>query len=57
MPPAPGAGTTGTVPSGMAPPSAAMAALTPLPATPSSYIKPLMLTMSGLLPPYGEFEP
>jgi hypothetical protein len=42
----------------MAPPSAAMAALTPLPATPSSYIQPLMPTMGVLLQSsYGENEP
>jgi hypothetical protein len=53
VPPAQGAGTTGTVP-----PSPAMAALTPLPATPSSYIQPLMPTMGGLLQStYGEYEP
>jgi hypothetical protein len=53
LPPAPGAGATGMVPS-----AAAMAALTTLPATPSSYLQPLMLTMGGLLQStYGEFEP
>jgi hypothetical protein len=58
MPPAQGAGATGIVPSGMVPPSPAAAALTPLPATPSSYIQPLMLTMGGLLQStYGEYEP
>jgi hypothetical protein len=52
MPPAPGAGTTGMVPS-----AAAMAALTTLPATPSSYIQPPMPTMGGLLQStYGQFE-
>jgi hypothetical protein len=52
LPPAPGAGATGMVPS-----AAAMAALTILPATPSSYLQPLMLTMGGLLQStYGEFE-
>jgi hypothetical protein len=37
MPPAPGAGATGMAPSGMVPSSAAMAALTTLPATPSMF--------------------
>jgi hypothetical protein len=59
VPPAQGAGATGIAPSGMAPPSsAAMAALTPLLATPSSYVQPLTPTMGGLLQStYGEFEP
>jgi hypothetical protein len=54
VPPAQGAGATGT-----APPSPAMAALTPLPATPSSYIQPPpMTTMRGLRQStYGEYEP
>jgi hypothetical protein len=58
VPPAPGAGATGMVPSGMAPSAAALAALTTLPATPSSYVQPLMPTMGGLLlqSTYGEFE-
>jgi hypothetical protein len=57
MHPAPGAGATGMVPSGTVSPSAAMAALTPLQAAPSSYVQPLMLTMGGLLQStYGEFE-
>jgi hypothetical protein len=60
MPPAQGAGATGMAPSGMVPPSPAMAALT-LPATPSSYVQPPMLTMGGLLQStygeYGEYEP
>jgi hypothetical protein len=46
------------MPSGMAPPSAAMAVLTPLPATTSSYVQPPTPTMGGLLQStYGEFEP
>jgi hypothetical protein len=40
VPPAPGAGTTGTVPSEMAPPTTTMAALMPLLATSPSYIQP-----------------
>jgi hypothetical protein len=62
VPPAPGAsGTTGTVPSGMAPSAttlAALPALTTLPATHFSYDQPPMLTMGGLLKSInGEFEP
>jgi hypothetical protein len=46
------------VPSGMAPSAAASLASTTLPATPSSYVQPLMPTMGGLLQStYGEFEP
>jgi hypothetical protein len=42
----------------MVPPSAATAALAPLPATPSLYIQPLMPTMGGLLQStYGKFQP
>ncbi len=49
MPPAPGAGTTGMAPSGTAPPTTTTAALTPLPATSSSYIQPPTQIMGGLL--------
>jgi hypothetical protein len=53
VPPAQGAGTTGT-----APPPPAMAALMPLPATSSSFIQPPTPIMGGLLQStYGEFEP
>jgi hypothetical protein len=56
VPPAPGAGATGTMPTGTASPSATTAALTPLPATPSSYIQPPTPIMGGLLQStYGEF--
>jgi hypothetical protein len=56
VPPAPGAGATGTTPTGPASPSATTAALTPLPATSSSYIQPPTPIMGGLLQStYGEF--
>jgi hypothetical protein len=46
------------VPSGTVPSAAASAALTTLPATPSSYVQPPMPTMGGLFQStYGEFEP
>jgi hypothetical protein len=58
VPPAPGAGATGTTPTGTTSPSATTAALTPLPATPSSYIQPPTPILGGLLQStYGEFEP
>jgi hypothetical protein len=58
VPPAPGAGATGMVPSGMAPPTTTMVALSPLPATSSSYIQPPKPIMGGLLQStYGEFGP
>jgi hypothetical protein len=58
VPPAPGAGATGTTPTGTASPSATTVALTPLPATSSSYIQPPTPIMGGLLQStYGEFEP
>jgi hypothetical protein len=58
VPPAPGAGATGTAPSGMAPPTTTTAALMPLLATSSSYIQPPTPIMGGLLQStYGEFEP
>jgi hypothetical protein len=53
VPPAPGAGTTGTVPS-----AAALAALTTLPRTLPSYVQPLIPTMGGLLQSTnGQLEP
>jgi hypothetical protein len=58
VPPAQGAGATGTTPTGTTSPSATTAALMPLPATPSSYIQPPTPIMGGLLQStYGEFEP
>jgi hypothetical protein len=52
MPSAPGADATGTAPS-----AAALAAVTTLPATPPSYVQPLMPTMGGLLQSTnGEFK-
>jgi hypothetical protein len=58
MPPTPGAGATGMMPTGMASPSASMAALTPPPATSSFYIQLPTPIMGGLLQStYEEFEP